>query len=333
MGGRAVRALLPGLAWAAVLGGLYLTSQYSDLLFHSLSESFAIVVACGIFMVAWNARPYLDDHLLLWLGIASLFVAGLDLLHLLSYDDVGVFPGTTANVSTQLWVAARAMQAGALVAAPGYLTRRLDARVVFLGAGTLSALIVLAVFQWRLLPDAFVAAGGLTRVTQAIELGICGLLGLAIWLLAAKRHLLHPDVYRLLVASIAVTIGSELCFGLDYTPVTRAANLAGHLLRIVAFYLLYKATIETAFVKPYALLFRSLRQSEEELRRALGEVKQLSGMLPICSSCKQIRNDQGYWQEVEVYLSEHSEAEFSHGLCPECAHRLYPEYFPAPPRK
>lgn len=61
-----------------------------------------------------------------------------------------------------------------------------------------------------------------------------------------------------------------------------------------------------------------------ELRRTLGEVKTLRGFLPICSSCKKIRSDKGYWQQIESYIREHSEAEFSHGICPDCAVRLYP---------
>lgn len=63
----------------------------------------------------------------------------------------------------------------------------------------------------------------------------------------------------------------------------------------------------------------------EELRAALAKVNQLSGMLPICSSCKKIRDDKGYWNQIEGYIRDHSEAEFSHGICPECARKLYPE--------
>ena len=63
------------------------------------------------------------------------------------------------------------------------------------------------------------------------------------------------------------------------------------------------------------------------LNNALEEVKTLSGFLPICASCKKIRDDKGYWNQIEAYISEHSEAEFSHGICPECAHNLYPELY------
>lgn len=62
-----------------------------------------------------------------------------------------------------------------------------------------------------------------------------------------------------------------------------------------------------------------------ELKAALLEVKKMSGLLPICSSCKKIRDDKGYWNQIETFIREHSDAEFSHGLCPECARKLYPE--------
>ncbi len=62
----------------------------------------------------------------------------------------------------------------------------------------------------------------------------------------------------------------------------------------------------------------TLRKREKELEEALEEIKTLTGILPICSYCKQIRNDEGYWQQVEEYISEHSQAIFSHGVCPIC---------------
>ena len=63
----------------------------------------------------------------------------------------------------------------------------------------------------------------------------------------------------------------------------------------------------------------------QELKKALANVKQLSGLLPICSSCKKIRDDKGYWNQIEAYIQEHSEAEFSHSICRECARTLYPD--------
>ena len=64
-----------------------------------------------------------------------------------------------------------------------------------------------------------------------------------------------------------------------------------------------------------------------DLQEALAKVKTLSGFLPICASCKKIRDDKGYWNQIEAYISEHSAAEFSHGICPECVEKLYPDIY------
>jgi hypothetical protein len=62
-----------------------------------------------------------------------------------------------------------------------------------------------------------------------------------------------------------------------------------------------------------------------ELQQAIEQVKTLSGIVPICAHCKKIRNDRGYWEQVEAYVSEHTEAEFSHSICPHCFELFYPE--------
>lgn len=72
------------------------------------------------------------------------------------------------------------------------------------------------------------------------------------------------------------------------------------------------------------------RKLVSELKGALSRVKKLSGPLPICSSCKKIRDDNGYWNRVETYIQKHSDTEFTHGICPECAQKLYPDFFKMP---
>ena len=69
-----------------------------------------------------------------------------------------------------------------------------------------------------------------------------------------------------------------------------------------------------------------LKQRNAELEAAMAHIKVLSGIIPICSSCKKIRDDAGYWQQVEEYISEHSDALFSHGICNDCMKQLYPEH-------
>ena len=77
---------------------------------------------------------------------------------------------------------------------------------------------------------------------------------------------------------------------------------------------------------------RKQREKEREalidnLKTSLARVRKLSGLLPICASCKKIRDDKGYWNQIEAYIRDHSEAEFSHGICPECTRKLYPQYY------
>jgi hypothetical protein len=74
-----------------------------------------------------------------------------------------------------------------------------------------------------------------------------------------------------------------------------------------------------------ARLVELAEQRAKELEHMLEELKTLQGLLPICVHCKKIRNDRGYWQRLEQYLEEHSEAKFSHGLCPDCFQELYPD--------
>lgn len=69
-----------------------------------------------------------------------------------------------------------------------------------------------------------------------------------------------------------------------------------------------------------------LEKKKSELQEALENIKTLKGLIPICSNCKKVRDDDGFWQQVEAYVSKRSQAEFSHSLCPECAKKLYPEY-------
>ena len=68
-----------------------------------------------------------------------------------------------------------------------------------------------------------------------------------------------------------------------------------------------------------------LEKTNQELQNALSQIKKLKGFLPICASCKKIRDDEGYWIRIESYIKDHSEAEFTHSMCPECTEKLYPD--------
>jgi transcriptional regulator with PAS, ATPase and Fis domain len=79
------------------------------------------------------------------------------------------------------------------------------------------------------------------------------------------------------------------------------------------------------------LYLAELEKKKTELQEALANIKTLSAMLPICAYCKKIRDDKGYWSQVEVYISKHTDTVFSHGICPECAKKVYEEMGITPP--
>lgn len=68
---------------------------------------------------------------------------------------------------------------------------------------------------------------------------------------------------------------------------------------------------------------RRLRKANEDLKESFAQIRVLRGLLPICAACKKVRDDKGYWQQIEEYIRDHSEADFSHCICPDCAKRLY----------
>ncbi|MHB8788670.1 MAG: cache domain-containing protein [Desulfobulbaceae bacterium] len=87
-----------------------------------------------------------------------------------------------------------------------------------------------------------------------------------------------------------------------------------------------RRTAEQELETYYEHLEELVDKRTSELKKALSEVKLLSGLLPICASCKKIRDDQGYWNQIEAYIQRHSQAQFSHSICPDCIQKLYPDF-------
>ena len=183
---------------ALVFLGLYLASLYNYLFFHSVAEIFSIVVAFGIFSVAWNSRGFMDNNYLLALGVAYLFVGGLDLLHTLAYKGMGVFVGHGANLATQLWIAARYLESFSLLCAPWFLPRRINMAQLISGYLAVFIIILLIIFYWNIFPDCYHAATGLTAFKVLSEYLICLMLLLSIVSISRKRTDFDPAVFKLI---------------------------------------------------------------------------------------------------------------------------------------
>jgi PAS domain S-box-containing protein len=260
------------IAGILVFLGLYLTSLYNYLLFHSLAEIFSIVVACGIFMVAWNSRRFLDNNYLLLLGIGYLFVGGLDLIHTLTYKGMGIFQGYGTNLATQLWIAARYTESLSLLIAPLFIRRKLKINLLFSSYLLALLLLLISIFYWNIFPLCFVEGVGLTPFKKISEYIISVILLASIALLLKNRTEFDRDVFKWVVWSILLTIASELAFTF-YMDAYGFSNLLGHFLKIVSFYLIYKALIGMGLTRPYDLLFRHLKQSEMMVREDKNKIQ------------------------------------------------------------
>ena len=267
-------------AWSlvglAVLVCLFLLGGYSRyyLLFHTLAESFSIVVGFGIFAIAWNARRQIDSSFLSTFGMALLGVSAIDLLHMLAYKGMHVFPEHvgTANLATQLWLAARMLQTAGLLTAAALAAQRPRPVVALAGSVLLFALLTAAVFG-GVFPQAYDdAAGRLTPFKIVSEYVLVALMALSMVLLIRGGQL-DRRVGWLVGSSIVAMMLAELSFTL-YHDVQGMANRLGHLLMIVAFYLIYKALIQTGLRSPYRILFRNLKLSQGRLQQAQQELEE-----------------------------------------------------------
>jgi diguanylate cyclase (GGDEF)-like protein/PAS domain S-box-containing protein len=260
------RLVMRAFIIAGTFYGLYLTSLYNFRLFHTLAELFAILIAMGAWVIVWNVRYFLDNKSILFLGIGFLFVGSIDLAHTLTYPGINVFPGSGANLSNQLWLAARYMQAGSLLVAPLISGVRIHHRWMVLFYTGLTISLLASILYFDIFPDAFIEGVGLTTFKIASEYIIAVVLSLALIIMLRSGDVFDRRVRTYLSASIGVMILSELAFT-QYTSAVNTFNIAGHMLKIVAFYLVYKAMIETGLTRPYELLFRNLQKSRDELQK------------------------------------------------------------------
>ncbi len=248
----------------AIVAGLYGSSRYDYLLFHTLVELFSVLTAFVIFALAWHTRKIHDNHYLLFLGIASLCTGALDLAHTLTYKGIGVFPDRGANPPTQFWIAFRSVFSVSFLLSTFYINKKLHPqRTIVLYALVFSILTAAVFLGW--FPDCYRDGTGLTDFKIVSEYVICAVFLGALGLLIRKRSAFDPLVFRLMALSLVFSIAAEVSFT-EYASVYGFANMVGHLFLLASVALIYRAIVVTGVVEPSRLLFRNLKLSEEAIR-------------------------------------------------------------------
>ncbi len=260
------RALFTALCGLAILGVLFVMSRSNYLFFHCLAQTISIAVAWAVFVVSWNSRRVVQNNYMLLLGIGFLFCSGLDFLHTLSFPGMNVFPDHGPNLSSCLWLGARFIQTGALLIAPVFVRRDLNAYAAFVGFALVTTVLGGAIFS-GMFPACWINGAGPTLFKVSSEYAIAvGMLAAAIKLYQERDQFSMP-VLHMLMAYILFTALQEVCFA----PGGAAGDpymLAGHLLKITAVYCLYQAMIVTGIARPQEVLYWRLKQSEEALRKS-----------------------------------------------------------------
>jgi PAS domain S-box-containing protein len=254
------------LALPLAFGALYLSSLYSFHLFHILSEFFGIIVGCGAFMVAWNTRRVNENHFILFVGLTYLFVGAVDLLHTLTYQGLGVFEHTTPDHPVQFWIAARYLEAFALLLAPWFVGRRLKAPWVLAGLSLVTGGLVVSIYL-GIFPACYRDDLGTTVFKSVSEYVVCGIIILAALFTWQKRAHLDSRVLNLLILAMATTILAEVSFS-SYVGLFGVFNKLGHYLKILSFYLIYKAIVQASLTRPHETMFGDLTRHQAALRES-----------------------------------------------------------------
>ena len=262
---RAVGTFVLVLAGTA---GLYLLSRTNYLLYHSLAELFSVVIAAGVFMIGWNARQYGEARPFVFLGVVYLSVAVLDTFHTLGYAGMQVFSGDHFYAN-EIWIGTRFIESVSLLlflSIPGTLSRLSGQAYLGIFAAGTAALLV-AIIPLDVFPAAYIDGEGQTLFKVIGELVVVAVLAAAIAVLYRRRNDFARSISRLIGASLALTMASELCFTL-YQDNYGLMNYAGHVLKIASFICIYKALVESGIRKPFETIFRDLRDSRERLIQA-----------------------------------------------------------------
>ncbi len=247
---------------AAVI--FYFVAAENYLFFHVSTEMFSVLIAFGVFLLAWNSRQFMQNDFLLFLGISFLFIGGIDFLHTLTYKGMGVLNLNESNTATQLWISGRYLESFSFLIAPIFFRKKLNYHYAFLAFSLVILALFLSIFTFDIFPDAYVTGKGLTSFKIISEYIIIAILLGSLLFLHKFKNKFDKRVFYLVSFSIVLTVFSEFSFTF-YNDVYGLSNQIGHYLKILAFYLIYKAVIETGIKDPHAILMRDLQIAKDQI--------------------------------------------------------------------
>lgn len=244
-----------------------LTAIYSYLLFHTLVELYSIIIGGIIFIITFTLRDKIELGYVRLLGIAYLFLTIFDLVHILSYKGMNIFAGFDANLPTQLWIAARYLESLSFLFAVLFIKRQFSFYLIMLIYSVITGIVFISLFLLKNFPDCYLEVYGLTNFKIYSEYLIALILVITLILLRKNKAFFPNVTFQYFQLAIITTILAELSFT-QYVSVYGSFNFLGHILKAISYFFIYKALIKTALMDPFNLLWRKLKESEEQLRDA-----------------------------------------------------------------
>ncbi|PHM19574.1 MAG: PAS domain S-box protein [Curvibacter sp. PD_MW3] len=249
-------AILRLLAPAVLIAGISVAAgQVHYLLFHALAEVFSIVIALTALVVASTSRRFTRNHFTVYVAVAIGWCAALDMIHTVSYKGMNLLPQADANMPTQFWIAARFLQALALLSSPLFLRRAIRIDALQLGCGLVALGAAVWVFSGHF-PVMFVEGQGLTPFKIYAEYVIIALLGATGVLYWRDRRLMSSSLFLSMQLALVAMILSEFAFT-RYANVYGLSNELGHVFKIFAYWFVYLALVQSTLREPFSMLSRT----------------------------------------------------------------------------
>jgi diguanylate cyclase (GGDEF)-like protein/PAS domain S-box-containing protein len=229
-------------------------SQSHFLLFHSLVELFAVVVAIISAIVAWHTYALAKNQFLLLLGCGYFFIGGLDLAHMLTFKGLPFLDNNSGNVSLQFWIVARFFEASLLLVAPWFINTEFRPRNIIIILSSIMLLLCVAIMEsW--LPVFYVEGKGLTLTKIILEYIIIILLLCALFVFWRARKEIEIGNLILINISIILTIFAEYSLTL-YREFNDSMIILGHMLKLLSYWAIYVVLIESSLRQPFLSLAR-----------------------------------------------------------------------------
>jgi len=249
------------IGFLLLLAGLQAVAAYRGSLFHVMVELLCVFAAFAIFTIAWNAKDYYRNNHLLYIEIAFLFVGTIDLLHILTAQDMAFFSGGL-NLSVQLWLVARYLQAVSILLGIVFYTKiRIKPGWILLCYSVATGAVLSWIFVLKTFPACFLPGTGITRFKTIGHYIVLSFNVLSLVLLCFKRKKFEGELWRYLSFALLATVLSDLAF-LQTTGLSSLYGTAGQYLKLLSCYFFYKTIVKTVLIKPYD----SLRQQEDALQ-------------------------------------------------------------------